>query len=306
MSIIFGPINSRRFGKSLGVDLSPDSKQCNFDCLYCELKSVNVVDKYSKVLSPNQILEAIKGALQEYKDIDYLTITANGEPTLYPHLKELIEEINSFKGSIKTLILSNASTIGSSDIQDTLMLFDSVKLSLDCATKSCFNKIDRASSSVDLERIKSGIIEFSKKYRGELLLETLFVEGINDKEEEVEALNSIFLKVNNLKRIDIGTIDRPPAFNVKAISYDKLHKLSLGFDKDLPINIASRQSLDGEKYNYSSDEILQTLSMRPLTQDDINTLFSDKSKESFNALLNSNKIESIKISGIEFFRTKDL
>ena len=305
MSIIFGPINSRRFGKSLGVDLSPDSKQCNFDCLYCELKSVKVLDNYSKVLSVNEIVKAIKEALEQHKDIDYLTITANGEPTLYPKLKELIEEINSFKDNIKTLILSNASTIGNSDTQDALMLFDNVKLSLDCATKKCFKKIDRASTSVDLESIKSGIIDFSKRYRGELLLEALFVEGINDKAEEVEALNSIFLKVNNLKRIDIGTIDRPPAFNVKAISYDKLHELSLGFNKNLPINIASRQSLSGEKYNYSSDEILQTLSMRPLTQDDINTLFSDKSKESFKTLLSRNKIVSVKISGIEFFKTKD-
>ena len=106
MHIIFGPIHSRRFGKSLGVDLSPGKKQCNFDCLYCELDAAKTMDAYDDVVSVEEIATAIKSALKEHQDIDFITLTANGEPTLYPHLSELIDEINSFKGSIKTLILS--------------------------------------------------------------------------------------------------------------------------------------------------------------------------------------------------------
>jgi len=85
---IFGPINSRRFGKSLGVDLSPEVKQCNFDCLYCELKAAKSVKSYKKILPFKQILKEIKESLKIYKDIDVLTFTANGEPTLYPQLDE--------------------------------------------------------------------------------------------------------------------------------------------------------------------------------------------------------------------------
>ncbi|HHD82106.1 MAG TPA: radical SAM protein, partial [Campylobacterales bacterium] len=104
MNVIFGPVNSRRFGKSLGVDLSPSKKQCNFDCLYCELPAAKTMDSYEDVISVEEIVNAVQSALEEHKDIDVLTITANGEPTLYPHLSELMNEINGIKGRTQTLI----------------------------------------------------------------------------------------------------------------------------------------------------------------------------------------------------------
>ena len=123
-NIIFGPIYSRRFGKSLGVDLSPGKKQCNFDCLYCELDPAKTMDKQDEVLSVAEIATAIKIALSEHKDIDFLTLTANGEPTLYPYLSELIDEINTFKGTTKTLILTNAAMIDDEKIQEALVKLD--------------------------------------------------------------------------------------------------------------------------------------------------------------------------------------
>ncbi|HSR73679.1 MAG TPA: hypothetical protein VLL31_02455, partial [Sulfurovum sp.] len=111
MNIIFGPIHSRRFGKSLGVDLSPGKKQCNFDCLYCELDAAKTMDAYEEVVSIEEVTTALKTALSEHGDVDFITLTANGEPTLYPYLSELIDVINTFKGSTKTLILSNAANI---------------------------------------------------------------------------------------------------------------------------------------------------------------------------------------------------
>jgi len=303
-SIIFGPINSRRFGKSLGVDLSPSLKQCNFDCLYCELQSAKTVDTYNQIVPVNEIIIEIKKALEVNKDIDYLTITANGEPTLYPHLKELITQINSFKGKIKTLILTNSSTIDKKEIQDALNGCNSVKLSLDCISSKCFKKIDRASSNIDIEAIKKGILEFSKTYKGELLIEILFVDGINDKEEEVKLLNNFLMQINPT-RVDIGTIDRPPAYSVKPISYDKLHKLSLYFDSKLPISIASKHKEINSKYSYSKEDILETLKRRPLTMQDINTLFDNKSKNLFNNLLKDGNIIVTKSGNIDFFKPKD-
>ena len=100
MNIIFGPIHSRRFGKSLGVDLSPGKKQCNFDCLYCELDPAKTMDAYDDVVTVEEVTTALKHALDEHGDVDFITLTANGEPTLYPYLSELIDEINKFKGSL--------------------------------------------------------------------------------------------------------------------------------------------------------------------------------------------------------------
>ncbi len=114
---IFGPIQSRRFGLSLGIDLSPEHKSCNFDCLYCELKPAKVTDAITNPPLVTSVISEVKEALQEYQNIDVITITANGEPTLYPYLDVLVDELNNIKKDKKLLILSNASTISDLKIQ---------------------------------------------------------------------------------------------------------------------------------------------------------------------------------------------
>ena len=303
MNIIFGPVNSRRFGKSLGVDLSPQSKQCNFDCLYCELAPAKVTDAQSNVIEVQTIFNEIKRALEHYSDIDVLTITANGEPTLYPYLLELIDKINSVKGSTQTLILSNASTIADKKVQKALLKFDSVKLSLDCATQKCFRKLDRPGRSIDLETIKKGMLAFKEIYRGKLLIEILFVAGLNDNLDEITALNSFLLQLQP-SRIDIGTVDRPPAYKIEPISYEKLYELSLAFDAALPIAIAAKAKGSVAQFDYTKEEILNTIAKRPLTPEDIKTLFSAKSQELLNELLVDGKIEKCLLSGVIFYKVK--
>ena len=102
-SIIFGPIPSRRFGISLGIDLSPSKKQCNFDCLYCELEGAKTVDKMDTYPSVKDIINAVKESFLNHPKIDVITITCNGEPTLYPKLNELVDELNKIKKETKIL-----------------------------------------------------------------------------------------------------------------------------------------------------------------------------------------------------------
>ncbi len=300
-NIIFGPIHSRRFGKSLGVDLSPGKKQCNFDCLYCELEPAKTMTGQDEVLSVGQIVEAIKKGLQEHEDIDFLTVTANGEPTLYPYLNELIDEINKIKGSTKTLILSNAATIDEPKVQEALLKFDEVKLSLDCATQSCLKKLDRSHSGIEVEAIKAGMLAFKKRYSGALVIEILIVKTLNDKAEEIKALNDYLLKLQPT-RIDIGTIDRPPAFDVKPVSYEELLKISHWFDSTLPVYIASRKKTQMNASGYSNEQILDTLRKRPLTMEDIEVLFDEESQKRFQNLLKREKIKSVETNGVKFYK----
>ncbi|HHH21046.1 MAG TPA: radical SAM protein [Nitratifractor sp.] len=298
---IFGPVNSRRFGKSLGVDLSPGTKQCNFDCLYCELEPAKTLASQSSVVPLKSLVSDIQEALESHKNIDVLTITANGEPTLYPYLDELIEEINKFKGSTKTLILSNGSTIADPVVQKALLKFDSVKLSLDCATSSCFKKLDRPESSINLEQIKEGMLAFKKIYSGNLLIEILFVKDLNDNEQEVAKLNEFLLQLQPT-RVDIGTIDRPPAYKISPVSYEKLHQLSFGFDSSLHIAIATKAPTSLEKFDYTKEEILNTLARRPLTQSDIEALFNKNAQKHFQELLSCGKIVKQDSSGVLFYK----
>jgi len=301
MNIIFGPIHSRRFGKSLGVDLSPGKKQCNFDCLYCELDPAKTMNAYDDVVSVKEIVLALKTALKEHGDIDFITLTANGEPTLYPYLSELIDEINTFKGTTKTLILSNAAKIDDVKVQDALLKLDEVKLSLDCATQKCLQKLDRSHKGIEVENIKAGMLAFKERYPGPLVIEILIVKTLNDSKEEIAKLNEYLLKLQPT-RIDIGTIDRPPAFDVQPVSYEKLLEISHLFDSSLPVYIASRKKAEISVSSYSDEEILETLSKRPLTEEDIEALFDEQSQNRVQNLLRKDKIKRVSTNGVEFYK----
>ncbi len=295
--IIFGPINSRRFGMSLGIDLSPSHKQCNFDCLYCELAPAATVASQKETVSVSEIINELQKHLDE--KINVITLTANGEPTLYPYLDELINAIDAIKGDTQTLILTNSATLIDEKVYKSLLKLDQVKLSLDAVTPEVFKKIDRPHASIKIEDIVKKVQAFSKEYRGKLFIEILFVHGLNDTKEEVEKLNNVLLSIN-ASRIDLGTIDRPPAYPVMGISYKELHELSHMFASSLPIHIASRQHAEANHASYNEEEILNTLDKRPLTQEDITLLFDDASKQRLERLLDKGEIVIKKLGTLEF------
>jgi wyosine [tRNA(Phe)-imidazoG37] synthetase (radical SAM superfamily) len=298
--IIFGPVKSRRFGNSLGIDLSPESKQCNFDCLYCELAPTTTVDHQSDSIAVEAIMDALQDSLNQHTDIDVITLTANGEPTLYPHLAQLIDAIDAIKGDKETLILSNSATLTDPATFTTLLKLDQVKLSLDAVTPEVFKKIDRPHEGLDIHAISDALVEFSSTFRGRLFIEVLFVHGLNDSNEEVQALNSVLQSVE-CERIDIGTIDRPPAYPVQGLSYSELYDISLKYDADLPIHIASRQHAESCIAPYSDEEILNTLDKRPLTKEDIDLLFDEDSKMRLHILMDAGKVDTQKVSSLEFY-----
>ena len=297
MNIIFGPINSRRFGSSLGVDLSPGSKQCNFDCLYCELAPMATVDSQNNTVEVEKIIDELKLHLND--KIDVITLTANGEPTLYPFLEELMDEIDKIKGSTQTLILTNSATLVNEKVFKTLLKLDQVKLSLDAVSSDVFKKIDRPHVSIQIENVVQKVIEFSKVYQGKLFIEILFVHGLNDTKEEVAKLNDV-LKNIDCTRIDLGTIDRPPAYPVAGISYKELHDISLMFESNLPIHIASRIHAEPNNSSYTNDEIINTLDKRPLTHDDIDLLFDDDSKNRLKQIIKEQIIVTKSVGNLDF------
>jgi wyosine [tRNA(Phe)-imidazoG37] synthetase (radical SAM superfamily) len=298
-SIIFGPIPSRRFGISLGVDLSPSKKQCNFDCLYCELEGAKTVDKMDSSPSVNEVIKAIKESLEKHPKIDVITLTANGEPTLYPNLDELIDEINKIKGETKTLILSNGSTIYKKEIYNALLKIDTVKLSLDCVSEKCFKKLDRVNKNVEIQKIVPSMCDFSKETKNDFVLEILFVKDLNDKENELILLYDAVKKINP-KRVDIGTIDRPPAYDVKPVSYEFLESVANRFE-NINTNIIYKNRPKSVQY-YDKDEIKSMLKRRPLTKEDIENMFDEESKVSLNDLLENKIITLVNSSGVQFYK----
>ena len=297
MKYIFGPVASRRFGMSLGIDLSPDKKRCNFDCIYCELEPAKPVDVYDNPPNVEDIFDEVKNAVDEF-DFEVLTITSNGEPTLYPYLNEFIDKLKTLNK--KLLILSNSSTIDKKEIQNALKKLDIVKFSLDSADEKTFKKIDRPSKNISLQNIINGMIEFRKIYKGELVVEILVVKGINDKKEEFIKLNEVLAKINP-DRIDISTIDRPPAYNVQGVSTAKLFELAENI-KNQNIFIPTREKLNYKIENLTKEELLNTLKKRPFSESDVKNILDEHTARIFNDLLKENLLEEVWVGGIKFYK----
>lgn len=289
--IIFGPILSRRFGISLGVDLSPQKKQCNFDCLYCELGGAKTQEGMQEVLPLQDVLEAIKEAMRKNPKVDVLTITANGEPTLYPHFLSLAKELKALTyNHCKTLILSNGSRFGETSVQEGLREFDIVKFSLDCVSEKIFKKIDRPNKALKLEEILEGIARFASTYQGELVCEVLVLEKLNDTKEEIQKIAD-FTKELGVARIDLGSLDRPPAYAIKGVSEERLQELASAFEGQcVSIPLRKKQEFETKSKLSSSAEVLKLLLRRPISVDEAPLLFDKRSVELIKQMVQKEEI----------------
>jgi wyosine [tRNA(Phe)-imidazoG37] synthetase (radical SAM superfamily) len=301
----FGPVLSRRFGLSLGIDLSPHSKICNFDCIYCELEKAKPIKDYvNDDIDIDILVSQVKSQIEQNPSIDVITITANGEPTMFPRLNEVVDRLNEIKKSCKLLILSNSSTIMNKDIQKILHKIDIVKLSLDTIDQKVFRKIDRSIKEISIDDIMEGILEFKHDFKNELIIEVLVVKDINDK-DNFEKMGR-FLHYINPNRVDLSTIDRPPAYDVKPVYFEVLENISKIFSKfQLNVNIASRKNININKLSLDFSAILHTLSLRAFTQDDINQIFSEDTIQRVQSLIDQDKIYIQNCVGVDFYRVSD-
>ncbi|EAI3669873.1 radical SAM protein [Campylobacter upsaliensis] len=294
--MIFGPVNSRRFGLSLGVDLSGAKKQCNFDCVYCELDAAKPIREQESVLSVEEILTELKAVLKKDVKFDVLTLTANGEPSLYPHLKELILELKKLIKDKKILILSNGTAVLDEEKMRTLMLCDIVKFSLDSANEKTFYKIDRALKGIDLSKMIEKMAEFRVKFSGALVMEILVIKGFNDNKEEFILLNDALAKIAPM-RVDLSSIDRPPAYAVSGVDEMRLLELS-GLINSVPVFIAKRHKAI---LSFSEKELLKTLRLRPQSELDVEC-FDAKSRQNLQTLLEKGQIKSVNLAGVKFYK----
>ncbi|EGK8210902.1 radical SAM protein [Campylobacter coli] len=299
MKILFGPINSRRFGRSLGIDLSPSKKQCNFDCVYCELEAQKPQAKQDEIVSVEEIVLEVQNILEKNISFDFLTLTANGEPSLYPHLEELISSLRKIAKDKKLLILSNGTAVLDQDKFNALLKLDVVKFSLDSAISKTFYRIDKALKNIDLEKMIEKMAEFKTQFKGDLVMEILVVKDLNDNEEEFVALNQALAKIAPL-RVDLSTIDRPPAYAVKKVSEERLLELSK-LITSTPVLLPKRH-YEGEKLNFNEEELLKMLHLRSQSEIDIENKLDNASQVLLDKLIKEEKVKILNLAGVKFYK----
>ncbi len=274
MKYCFGPVPSRRLGRSLGVDLLP-AKTCNMDCIYCEIgKGHGTTCDIDEYFPFSEIRDEIDHIVsQGTPEFDCLTFTASGEPTLYSRLGDLIAFARS-RADRPVAVLTNAGIVFQEKVMDALAKADFVLASLDAATEKVFRKINRPHPCIELTRVIEGLAELRSMMRGELWLEILFVADINDSDQEVEALSVAMQKILP-HRIQLNTVVRPPAEDwARPVSSARLQEIAMKLGERAEVIVDFKQKMAAGASGLVEAEVLEMLKRRPLTCRDIKALFS--------------------------------
>jgi len=207
----FGPVPSRRLGKSLGINNVP-AKTCSYSCVYCQLgKTINLTTERQAFYKPEDIFKQVKRKVDEAASrnerIDYLTLVPDGEPTLDINLGKVISILKQI--GIPIAVLTNASLIWREDVREDLLEANLVSLKVDAFREDLWRRINRPHKLLKLSAILEGITEFAKEFKGEIISETMLIDGINYGKESEKIAD--FLK--HLERLDkayIAIPTRPP------------------------------------------------------------------------------------------------
>ena len=208
----FGPVPSRRLGRSLGINNIPP-KVCTYSCVYCQLgRTVKMQVERRAFYQPEEILrdveEKVRNAREVGESIDYLTFVPDGEPTLDVGLGQEIELLKPL--GINIAVITNASLIWREDVKEDLRRADWVSLKVDSVSEDVWRRINRPHRALQLASILEGMLEFAKAYEGELATETMLVEGVNDGDEHVREVVD-FLAELRPARAYLSIPTRPPA-----------------------------------------------------------------------------------------------
>ncbi|NLX18986.1 MAG: radical SAM protein [Desulfobulbus sp.] len=290
MNYIFGPVNSRRLGRSLGIDLFP-KKICNLDCVYCEVGPTAATVNRRAAYSPaTAVMAEVADWCRQPElldTVDVLTVTAKGEPTLHSDIGIILRYIKDTARK-PVVVLTNGTTLNDETVRCDLMAADIVVPSLDAARPESFARVDRPAAGVDVWKVIEGLTLFSHAFSGLIWLEILLVRGMNDSPEDLDALTAA-LRMMRLDRIQLNTVVRPPADPAAhPLQAEELSACAsrLGAELNLPVDVSfadqdvTNRRLSDDKVSVSPvslsvalEEIQEIVQRRPCTAADIDRLF---------------------------------
>ena len=267
MNYLFGPVASRRLGRSLGVDLLP-FKTCTLDCVFCECGGTTACTALRAEHVPvDAVMAEMRAWLDAGGTADMITLAGSGEPTLHTRFGDIIRAIKAAT-PIPVCLLTNGTLLHLPEVRRDAMLADVVVPSLNAADEATFVRICRPCGDCTFEKHVAGLRAFAAEYKGEFWLEVFVVPGIND---DVTCMRRIAALAAELKprKIQLNTAVRPPAVeSVTAAPAGTLERLAPLFTPQAEI-VASHRG-GGKATPAGSDEaVLQLLERRPGTMDDI-------------------------------------
>lgn len=236
--IVFGPMKSRRFGSSLGVNVLPTkAKFCNFDCAYCELGWTNYNKEDIQMPKPSEVvtelIRKVELLIERGTTIDNITFAGNGEPTLHPQFEEIIEDVllvrDVYLPESKVSVLTNATMLHREPIRKALMAVDTCMFKIDAGTQKLFEEVNRPQGHISLQNIEDQI----KGFPGKTIVQSMFVRGTvhgqqidNTTPEAIESWRDSLNRVNP-DEVVIYSLDRPtPEAGLAKLEVEELNQIA--------------------------------------------------------------------------------
>lgn len=305
MNLVYGPIPSRRLGKSLGVN-NVAYKYCSYACIYCQIgNTVHLDYKRREFYDPNIIYEAVSKRIDELEKQgvkpDYISFVPDGEPTLDINLGKEIEMLKTL--GYPVAVFTNSTLLWDEEVRREVSLADLVSVKVDAISEDVWRRVDRPPKGLALDKVLDGIRHFSKEYKGKLISETMIVNGI-DYGFEAIGIADFLASLKNLSKSYINTPILPPAVSfVKPPSDETVEYVYKTFVEKL--EEGKVESLNTKKKSYSmiggnlKETLLSTLNAGyPVKEDE---LIKVVDKSLIETLVKNNLIKRINYNGSYFY-----
>ena len=267
MSHVFGPVPSRRLGRSLGIDLVP-FKTCSYDCIYCQLgRTANKTVERKEYVPLDDVLEELDRRLAAGPQPDYVTLSGSGEPTLYSRLGPLITGIKE-RTDRPVAVLTNGSLLWDPDVQNSLLGADLVIPSLDAGDDATFQWINRPHPAVSFERMVGGLEAFCRRFSKPVWLEVFLLQGLNATGIQLERIVRLVDRIAP-DRVQLNTATRPSCEDFAvAVPLEELRQAARAFGDRTEVIAEYHVADRGEYCQARREDILNLVMRRPCTLDD--------------------------------------
>lgn len=308
-TLAFGPVPSRRLGKSLGINNIP-AKNCTYSCIYCQLgRTLNMMVERKAFYKPEEILKEVerkvKEATSRNERIDYLTFVPDGEPTLDINLGE---EINLIKQiGIPVAVITNASLLWREDVEKDLMDADLVSLKVDAVSEELWRRINRPHKSLSLSKILGGVSNFTREFNHKIITETMLVEGV-EYAGEFEKIAEFLKDLRSLDKAYIAIPTRPPAEEwVKPATEETLNRAFQTFTEKLGVDrVEYLIGYEGNAFAFTGnveEDLLSITAVHPMRKEAV-TEFLKKANADWKRvekLLSENKLVELEYEGNKYY-----
>lgn len=268
---LFGPVPSRRFGRSLGVDLNP-YKTCTLDCVFCQLgrTTERTVIRQEYVLT-DMVLSELEDWLKADGRADYITLSGSGEPTLHSGFGEILEFIRS-KSTISAALLTNGTMLDLQEVRDAASLANVVKVSLSAWDQASYGWVNRPHPQLLFDHLVEGQKAFRAQFKGQLWMEVFLMAGINSMPVDVRKIAALAKEIGP-DRIQLNTAVRPPAEDFATpLSRERMEALIHLFHPAAEV-IAEFRAKHANQIQANQETIFSMLQRRPCTADQIADIF---------------------------------